>query len=110
MQSSSLGAFGSVSRLTLGGGGIGNYWGKLPDAEAIDTLRHAVTHGIDLIDTAPGYGRCERMVAEAFAGRLPSGVRITSKYSLGTPPKEEVYPRAPRSREVSRPCASSAST
>jgi len=101
MQFNTLGAFGSVSRLTLGGGGIGNYWGKLPEADAIDTLRHAVTHGVDLIDTAPGYGRCERMVAAAFAGKLPAGVRITSKYSLGTPPAGEVYARLRASLEGS---------
>ena len=93
MQTNILGPFGPVSRLTLGGGGIGQLWGEASDADSVDTLHVAVEAGIDLIDTAPGYKNCEAMVAKAFEGKLPAGVRITTKYGLGTPPAAEVYQR-----------------
>jgi aryl-alcohol dehydrogenase-like predicted oxidoreductase len=93
MRHNNLGPFGAVSRLTLGGGGIGMVWGEASEDDAIDTLHRAVEAGIDLIDTAPGYKSCEAMIARAFEGRLPAGVRITTKYGLGNPPAAEVYPR-----------------
>ena len=37
----------------------------------------------------------------AFEGKLPRGVRVTTKYSLGTVPQDEVYPRLRRSLESS---------
>lgn len=101
MQQNILGPFGPVSRLTLGGGGIGMVWGQASEDDAIGTLRRAVEAGIDLIDTAPGYKTCEAMIAKAFEGRVPQGVRITTKYSLGTPPAEEVYSRLKASLEAS---------
>lgn len=42
------------------------------------TVREAVEQGINLIDVAPTYGdgEAERVVGEAFGGRLPDGVRL----------------------------------
>lgn len=91
MQRHSFGALGEVSRLTLGGGGIGQVWGDTSRAEGIATLRLAVDQGIDLLDAAPGYKVCEALIGEAFAGRLPAGVRVTTKCGLGTRPAVEVY-------------------
>src|SRR6202521_4891007 len=34
----------------------------------------------------------EQVVGEAFAGRLPDGVRVTSKCNLGNPSPEEIEP------------------
>lgn len=101
MQYGTLGPLGRVSRLTLGGGGIGHVWGPSAAEEAIASLRLAVDNGIDLIDTAPSYGDCEEMVARAFEGRLPEGVRITTKHGLGTPPEGEVFTRLRESLEAS---------
>jgi aryl-alcohol dehydrogenase-like predicted oxidoreductase len=101
MKSNILGRFGSVSRLTLGGGGIGQVWGPTSEDDAVATLRHAVDQGIDLIDAAPGYRICEAMIGRAFAGKLPNGVRVTTKHSLGTVPPEAVYPRLRTSLETS---------
>lgn len=101
MQQNDLGPFGPVSRLTLGGGGIGMVWGAASEDDAIGTLHRAVEAGIDLIDTAPGYNTCEAMIARAFEGRLPQGVRITTKYGLGNPPPGEVYSRLRASLEAS---------
>lgn len=93
MRSSTLGSLGKVSRLTLGGGGIGQIWGETDKDEAIATLRAALDAGIDVLDTAPMYGNCEAFVGEAFAGRPPEGLRITSKCYLGTAPAGQSYHR-----------------
>lgn len=101
MTTNRLGRFGPVSRLTLGGGGIGQVWGPTSENEAVATLRAAVDGGISLLDAAPGYLICEAMIGRAFEGRLPNGVRVTTKYSLGTVPEDEVYPRLKASLEKS---------
>src|SRR5215468_8474187 len=93
MQRARLGTFGEVSRLMLGGGGIGLVWGETTREEAIATLREAIECGIDFLDTAPLYGACEAIIGETFNGKLPRGVRITSKCGLGSPPAGETAPR-----------------
>jgi aryl-alcohol dehydrogenase-like predicted oxidoreductase len=93
MRKARLGRFGEVSVLTMGGGGIGELWGETNRDEAIATLRAAVDGGVTLIDTAPLYRHCEVVVGETFEGRLPDGVRITSKVRLGTPPPGETAAR-----------------
>jgi aryl-alcohol dehydrogenase-like predicted oxidoreductase len=90
MKKNPFGALGEVSRLTLGGGGIGQAWGPTSREEAIATLRAAVDGGIDLLDTAPLYRNCESIVGETFGGRLPAGLRITTKCGLGSPEPEQV--------------------
>ena len=92
MQIRKFGRLGEVSALTLGGGGIGQVWGPTTRTEAVGTVRNAVTAGIDFIDLAPVYGNgeAERVVGEAFEGRLPRGVRISTKCRLGNPPANQV--------------------
>jgi len=84
MQRANLGPFADVSRLTLGGGGLGQGWGATSPEEAVATVRAAVAAGINLIDTAPMYGACEEVIASAFRGVVPAGVRVTTKCQLGT--------------------------
>lgn len=85
MRTSRLGPFEGVSRLTLGGGGIGQLWGETTVTEALATVTAALDAGINLLDTAPIYLGCEDVIAAAFRGTLPDGVRITSKCQLGSP-------------------------
>ena len=87
MQTRQLGSLWPVSRLTLGGGGLGQVWGKTDRAEAVATVQAAVEAGITLIDLAPLYGRgeAEAVIGAAFEGRPPAGVRFTTKCQLGTP-------------------------
>jgi aryl-alcohol dehydrogenase-like predicted oxidoreductase len=101
MQTSRLGPFGGVSRLTLGGGGIGQLWGETTVEEALATVRAALEAGINLIDTAPIYLGCEDVVASAFHGALPEGVRITSKCQLGAPAKGNALAQLDSSLDVS---------
>jgi aryl-alcohol dehydrogenase-like predicted oxidoreductase len=80
-----FGRLGRVSALSFGGGGIGNVWGAVDRNEAEATVRAAVDAGITLIDLAPTYGpgelspEAELVVGDAFGGRVPQGVRVTTK-------------------------------
>jgi aryl-alcohol dehydrogenase-like predicted oxidoreductase len=80
-----LGRLGAVSALSFGGGGIGGVYGAVARDEAIATVRAAVDAGITLLDLAPSYGpgelspEAELVVGEAFEGRIPEGVRLTTK-------------------------------
>jgi aryl-alcohol dehydrogenase-like predicted oxidoreductase len=75
-----------VSRVALGTWAIGGWmWGGTDEAESIATIRAAVEHGINLIDTAPayGFGRSEEIVGKALAkGNLRSRVLIATKVGL----------------------------
>jgi aryl-alcohol dehydrogenase-like predicted oxidoreductase len=93
MRTTKLGPFDGVSRLTLGGGGLGRLWGETTLDEAAATVHVAIDGGINLLDTAPMYRDCEAVVGQALAGALPAGVRITSKCQLGRPPSGEAFAR-----------------
>jgi aryl-alcohol dehydrogenase-like predicted oxidoreductase len=82
MRTATLGPLGEVSRLTLGGGGIGQIWGENTKDEALATLTAAIDGGITVLDAAPMYRNCEAFIAEAFGGRLPADVKITTKHQL----------------------------
>src|SRR6516162_4939284 len=103
MQQHSVGKLPAASTLTLGGGGIGMVWGETTLDECVATVHAAVAAGINLIDLAPRYGdgKAEQAVGEAFAGRLPDGVGVTSKCNLGNPSLEEIEPLLRRSIEGS---------
>jgi len=103
MQQRSFGAQPPVSALTLGGGGLGMLWGQTTFEECVATVHAAVAGGINLLDLAPRYGdgKAEEVVGEAFAGRLPAGVRVTSKCNLGNPPEGEIEAILRRSIEAS---------
>jgi aryl-alcohol dehydrogenase-like predicted oxidoreductase len=92
MKTQSFGRMAPVSLLTLGGGGLGQLWGPTTREECVATVRAAVDAGITLLDLAPRYGdgKAELVVGEAFGGRLPAGVRVTSKCNLGDPPPERI--------------------
>jgi aryl-alcohol dehydrogenase-like predicted oxidoreductase len=92
MQQHSFGGLPPVSRLTLGGGGLGMLWGATTFEECVATVKAAVDAGITLLDLAPRYGdgKAETVVGSAFGGRLPDGVRVTSKCNLGNPPANRI--------------------
>jgi aryl-alcohol dehydrogenase-like predicted oxidoreductase len=75
-----------VSRVALGTWAIGGWmWGGTDETESIATIRAAVEHGINLIDTAPayGFGRSEEIIGKALAeGNLRSRVLIATKVGL----------------------------
>src|SRR5258708_14962749 len=75
-----------VSPVALGTWAIGGWmWGETDEAESISTIRAALEHGINIIDTAPayGFGRSEEIVGKAVAeGRLRSRIEIATKAGL----------------------------
>lgn len=103
MRTHSFGPLGPVSVLTLGGGGLGMLWGETTFDECVATVRAAVDAGINLLDLAPRYGdgKAEEVVGAAFSGRLPEGVRVTSKCNLGDINPNDVEPTLRRSIEGS---------
>src|SRR5947208_2218509 len=92
MQQHSLGKLAPVSRMSLGGGGLGMMRGETTFEECVATVQAAVEAGISLLDLAPRYGdgKAEEVVGAAFVGRLPDGVRVTSKCNLGEPAPGEI--------------------
>jgi aryl-alcohol dehydrogenase-like predicted oxidoreductase len=66
-----------VSRVAIGTWAIGGWmWGGTDEAQSVSTIRAALEHGINLIDTAPvyGFGRSEEIVGKAIA---EGGLRST---------------------------------
>jgi len=98
-----LGNLWPVSALTIGGGGLGQVWGTTSREEAVATLRDAIDGGITLIDVAPSYGEgeAEAVVGDAFNGRLPYGVRVSSKAHVGGFEPSEVESALRRSLDES---------
>lgn len=103
METRQLGSLWPVSSLALGGGGVGQLWGATTQDECIATVRTAVDKGITLLDMAPAYGdgEAEVVVGHAFEGKLPDGVRVTTKHRLGTPPLDQVEGNLIRSLDES---------
>lgn len=103
MEQRHLGRLWPVSTLTLGGGGLGMLWGKTTFEECVATVHDAVAAGINLLDLAPRYGdgKAEEVVGDAFGGRLPSGVRVTSKCNIGEPVAYQIEGLVRRSIEDS---------
>src|SRR5689334_18107230 len=103
MERHAFGRLWPVSSLTLGGGGLGMLWGPTTLDECVATVQDAVDAGINLLDLAPRYGdgKAEEVVGEAFGGRLPAGVRVTSKCNLGEQPAQEIDGTLRRSIEGS---------
>src|SRR3984893_13276556 len=101
MQQHQFGRLWPVSALTLGGGGLGMVWGETTFEECVATVHEEIAAGINLIDLAPRYGdgKAEDVVGEAFGGRLPEGVRVTSKCNLGNAPRAEIEPMLRQSIE-----------
>src|SRR3954467_6930611 len=69
-----------VSRVALGTWAIGGWmWGGTDEAESIATIRAALEHGINVVDTAPayGFGRSEEIVGKAIRGVRPQVVLAT---------------------------------
>ncbi len=99
MEKRTFGRLGEISCLTLGGGGIGQVWGPTSREEAVATVREAVEAGITFLDVAPSYGNgeAERVIGEAFGGRLPEGVRVSTKCRVDNRPAAEVLPLLERS-------------
>jgi len=75
-----------VSRVAIGTWAIGGWmWGGSDEVESVSTIRAALEHGINIIDTAPayGFGRSEEIVGKVIAeAHLRSRILIATKGGL----------------------------
>jgi aryl-alcohol dehydrogenase-like predicted oxidoreductase len=75
----------NVSRIAIGTWAIGGWmWGGTDEAESIVTIRAALAHGVNVVDTAPvyGFGRSEEIVGKSLADGLRSQVILATKVGL----------------------------
>jgi aryl-alcohol dehydrogenase-like predicted oxidoreductase len=85
MRYRDFGRLGTVSALTLGGGGIGGVWGATDTAEAVATVHEAIDNGVTHLDLAPTYGTdyaAERVAGTALRAKPAPDVLITTKVEL----------------------------
>lgn len=103
MKQSNLGKLDNISRLTLGGGGIGQVWGETTRDEAIATVHDAYRGGVNLFDMAPMYGRgeAETVMGLAFENGYPANLRLTTKCLVGGVEPSEIEPKLIRSLDKS---------
>lgn len=87
-----IGTIGRVSKLSLGGGGIGQVWGRTTHKESVATVIEAIQEGINLLDVAPMYGQgeAERVIGSAFNGKLPPETLVSTKCLLRNPLNSQV--------------------
>lgn len=100
MESRDFGRLGTVSALTLGGGGIGAVWGPTSREEAVATVRAAIDGGITHLDVAPSYGaghEAEVVVGEALRQQPADDVLITTKFGLPDDDQTDLPARMRRS-------------
>ncbi|MGV3484935.1 MAG: aldo/keto reductase [Planctomycetaceae bacterium] len=96
MKKRSLSIHGpAVSEIGFGAWALGGQWGGQDDGDSIAALHAALDAGINLIDTAQGYGdgRSERVVAQVVRERGKE-VMVATK----TPPAEGPWPPSPYCR------------
>ena len=88
-----------VSRIGLGTWAIGGSWGGRDDDAAIATIDRALEQGVNLIDTAPGYGQghAEELVGRALAGRRDRAI-VATKVGLEWDAHGEMYRNASAER------------
>lgn len=72
-----------VSKIAFGTWQLGGEWGPTDEAAAVAAIRRAADHGVTLFDTAEGYGfgRSERLLANALDGRR-DGLTVATKGGL----------------------------
>ncbi|HEY1738666.1 MAG TPA: aldo/keto reductase [Acidimicrobiia bacterium] len=82
MRSTRLGPFDGVSRLTLGGGGLGQVWGTSSEEEAVATVHAALDAGINLLDTVPAGTAADTLEASLDASLKAMGLDHVDAYLL----------------------------
>jgi aryl-alcohol dehydrogenase-like predicted oxidoreductase len=90
----------NVSEISFGGWALGGgWWGNQNDDDSVAALKCAMELGVNLIDTAAGYGegRSERVIAKAIAGARDR-IYIVTK----TPPLPGNWPPRPDERVEDR--------
>jgi aryl-alcohol dehydrogenase-like predicted oxidoreductase len=81
-----------VSEVGFGAWAIGGSWGPQSESDSVAALGRALDLGVNLIDTAAGYGdgRSERIIGAVLKGRRDSVIVATK-----TPPADGPWPPSP---------------
>ncbi len=85
-----------VSEIGFGAWAIGGGWGRQTDADSLAALHLAIDRGVNLIDTAAGYGagHSERLIAGVLRDRADQDILVATK----TPPAQGPWPASPYCR------------
>ena len=59
--------------------GVTNENGMVSESESIAIIRHAITEGIQYIDTAAAYGNSEQIIGKSLAGGWSNRVKVITK-------------------------------
>lgn len=93
MKYRTLGRTGmKVSEIGFGAWAIGGGWGDQNDKDSIEALHKALDSGVNIIDTAAGYGngRSEKVIAKVLKERKEK-IYVATK----TPPAPGIWPPSP---------------
>ncbi|MEU4776722.1 aldo/keto reductase [Micromonospora sp. NPDC023633] len=107
----SLGGSGlTVFPVGLGCMGMSQDYGPADDDESIATIRHAIDHGVTMIDTSMSYGAGdnERLVGRALAGRRDE-VALATKFGILREERDGPARVSARPEDVARFCDASLS-
>jgi len=88
-----------VSEIGVGAWALGGGWGAQSEADSLAALHSAIDRGVNLIDTAAGYGngRSEQIIGEVLKQR-PERIFVATK----TPPAAGPWPPSPYCRMEDR--------
>jgi D-threo-aldose 1-dehydrogenase len=92
LETKTLGKSGlAVTRIGLGCAPLGGLYGDIPESQALEVVRRALSLGMNLIDTAPlyGYGKSEIRIGKALRGVRRDEVVLASKVGRLLVPIEE---------------------
>jgi aryl-alcohol dehydrogenase-like predicted oxidoreductase len=98
MKERSFGKHGfNCSEIGFGAWAIGGNWGPQTDEDSLASLHHALDQGVNLIDTAAGYGNghSERLIGQALRARRESGKSEQILVATKTPPAFGPWPPSP---------------
>ena len=92
LEKKTLGKSGiEVTRVGLGCAPLGGLYGDIPEEQAHEVVRRALSLGISVIDTAPlyGYGKSEIRIGRAVQGRNRNDFVLATKVGRLLVPKDE---------------------
>ena len=94
----------NLSEIGFGAWAIGGSWGAQADADSLAALHRALDLGVNVIDTAAGYGngRSERLIAQVLRERAAAGKTEKIFVATKTPPTDGSWPPSPYCRADER--------
>jgi len=101
MKTRLLGVHGpAVSEIGFGAWALGGQWGGQDDNDSVAALHAALDAGVNLIDTAQGYGdgHSERVIARVLKERTAAGESGDVVVATKTPPVDGPWPPSPYCR------------